>query len=290
MGFLAFIKKNLFLKNLILAICFFVIFIAFTQIVLNCSTRHGQAFDVPDFNNMTLDEAKIAAKEARLKLEINDSLYLPSRTGGVILEQNPSPGSKVKSGRRVFLTINAFNPKMAQIPYVTGYSLRQAKNNLEVAGFEIEKLIYQDNIAVDNVLEEQYRGQRITANSNIQAPTGSGITLIVGRGRSESDHYTKVPNVTGFTLKDAKSRLWEQGLNIGTIARDEGVTEVNLHEARVSSQSLGVGTSQSLGSSVNLRLSLSEDAITAGNRAAEQSARRAAQEAIEAAIREETAE
>lgn len=289
MGFLAFIKKNLFLKNLILAICFFVIFIAFTQIVLNCSTRHGQAFNVPDFNNMTLDEARQAAKEAKLKLEINDSLYLPARTGGVVLEQNPSPGSKVKSGRRVFLTINAFNPKMAQIPYVTGYSLRQAKNNLEVAGFEIEELIYQDNIAVNNVLAEQYNGQRITANSNLLAPTGSGVILVVGRGQG-SDSQTQVPNVTGYTLKDAKSRLWEQGLNVGNITRDEGITEANLHEARVANQSLGVGTTQSLGASVNLRLSLDEEAISAGSRAAEQSARRAAQEAIEAAILEETAE
>ena len=285
MGFLTFLKKHLFIRNLLLAFCFFIIFIALTQFVLNCATRHGQAYSVPDFNGLTLAEALETAREADLKLEVNDSLYLPARTGGVILEQNPVPGSKVKSGRRVFLTINAFNPKMAKIPYVTGYSLRQAKNNLEVAGFEIEKLIYKDDLAANNVLEQQYKGRTVSGNSNIEAPAGSGITLIVGRGYGSSA-TAKVPKVTGFTLKDAKSRLWELGLNVGQVVYGEGISEINLHQSRVSRQSLGAGTSPALGSAVDLHLSLDEKAIAAGNQAAAQSARRAAE--AEAAAQRET--
>ncbi len=256
MGFFAYLKKHVFLKNVVLAVCFFLILIALAQILLSVATRHGQSFEVPDFNGLTMEQADSAAHPARLQLEINDSLYLPARTGGTILEQNPSPGAKVKSGRRIFLTINAFNPKMAQIPYVTGYSLRQAKNNIEVAGFEIERLIFQDNIAVNNVLEERYDGRRIAENSRVMAPAGSGITLVVGR--SGEDPYARVPNVTGYTLKDAKSRLWEQGLNVGTVTREEGITEVNLHRTRVSRQSLAAGTSQTLGANVNLTLTLEE--------------------------------
>ena len=285
MGFLSFLKKHTFIRNLLLAVCFFIIFIALTQLILNLATRHGQSYGVPDFNGLTLDEAKFAAKEADLKLEISDSLYLPARTGGIILEQNPSPGAKVKSGRRVFLTINAFSPKMARIPYVTGYSLRQAKNNLEVAGFEIEKLVYKDDIATNNVLEQQYKGRTVTGGSNIDAPAGSGVTLIVGRGHGENT-TVKVPNVTGFTLKDAKNRLWEAGLNFGKITRDEAVTEINLYQARVAKQSPGVGSSQSLGTAVDLHLTLDEEAVAAGNKAAEQSARQAAEAAEAAAAAE----
>lgn len=257
MGFIAYLKQHPFLKNLTLSACFVLIFIALAQIVLNFATRHGQAFDVPDFNGLTMEQADSLARRARLRLEINDSLYLPARTPGSVLEQNPSPGSKVKAGRRIFLTINAFNPRTAQIPYVTGYSLRQAKNNIEVAGFEIERLIFRDDIAVNNVLEESYNGQRITAGSRVMAPAGAGVTLVIGR--SSGDNFTRVPNVAGFTLKAAKSRLWEQGLNVGTVTRGEGITEVNLYQALVSRQSLGAGTSQALGSAVALTLTL-EDA------------------------------
>lgn len=256
MGFFAYLKKHVFLKNVVLAVCFLLILIALAQILLGLVTRHGQSFEVPDFNGLTMEQADSAAHPARLQLEINDSLYLPARTGGTILEQNPSPGAKVKSGRRIFLTINAFNPRTARIPYVAGYSLRQAKNNLEVAGFEIERLIFRDDIAVNNVLEERYKNQPITEGSRVTAPTGSGVTLIVGR--SGNDPYTRMPNVTGYTLKDAKGRLWEQGLNVGTVTRGEDITEVNLHRARVSRQSLAAGSSQALGANVNLTLTLEE--------------------------------
>jgi beta-lactam-binding protein with PASTA domain len=273
MGLFRTIKNNLFLRNLVLAVCFIVIFIFVTHFVLNLATRHGQAFEVPDFNGLTMEEARAATVEARLQLEVNDSLYLPGRRGGIVLEQNPSPGSKVKSGRRIFLTINAYNPKMAQIPYVTGFSLRQAKNNIEVAGFEIDRLIYRDDMAANNVLEEQFDGRIIRPGSELQAPTGSGITLIVGRG---DETAVRVPKVVGFPLKDAKSRLWEQGLNVGAIVRDEGITELNLHQARVWRQSPGVGSVQALGTAVELHLSLDPEDISAGNAAADRAARQAA--------------
>lgn len=272
MGLFQQIKANLFLRNVILAICVLVIFVFLTQLILNWATRHGQAYSVPDFNGVTMDEAHQLAKEANLKLEINDSLYLPARTPGVVLEQNPSAGSKVKSGRRVFLTINAFSPRMAVIPYVAGYSLRQAKNNLEVAGFEIDRLVYRDDLATNNVLEQQYNGRTILPGSDIKAPAGSGVTLIVGRS-TEDDTSIKVPKVVGFSLKDAKSRLWEQGLNVGKITRDEEVTEINLHQARVSRQTPGVGSVQPLGTRVDIHVSVNEAAIEAGNKAAERAAR-----------------
>lgn len=251
------LKKNLFLRNLVLAVCFVVILVFIAHLALNLATRHGQAFEVPDFNGLTLEEARAAAAPADLQLTINDSLYVPGRTGGSVLEQNPSPGSTVKSGRRIFLTINAYNPRMARIPYVTGFSLRQAKNNIEVAGFEIERLIYRDDIAANNVLEELFDGRPVLHDSNLEAPTGSGVTLVVGRGDLEG---VRVPTVTGFALKDAKSRLWEMGLNVGAVTRDEGIDELNLHQARVSRQSPGSGSQQALGAAVGLHLSLADAA------------------------------
>jgi beta-lactam-binding protein with PASTA domain len=277
MEFSALLKKNPLLKNLILAVCFFLIFIALIYFILNVATRHGQAYEVPDLEGMTMDEARVAVRPARLRLEVTDSIFLPQRPAGTVLEQHPAPSEKVKSRRRIFLTVNAFTPKKAEIPFVTGFSLRQAKNNLEVAGFGIEKLIYKNDIATNNILEQQYRGRTITATSHIEAPTGSNVTLIVGR--SAEGQVVKVPKVIGSPLKDAKSRLWESGLNVGKITRDKEVNELNEHLARVSSQTPGVGTSQTLGSTVNLRLTLDEAAVAAGNKTAEQSARRAASEA-----------
>lgn len=257
MGILTTIKKNPLLRNVILALCLLVIAVALTQFLLNRATRHGQAFEVPDLGGLTLEQADSAARPARLRLEITDSMYLPARRGGSVLEQNPAPGAKVKSGRRIFLVINAFNPRTAVIPYVTGYSLRQAKNNLEVAGFEIDKLIYRDDIATNNILEQQYRGRTIGSSSRVEAPQGAGVTLVVGRGADGSP--ARVPNLIGLTLKDAKSRLWEQGLNAGTVTRGEGVTEVTQHRARVSRQTAAAGSAQALGAAVGVTITLEAD-------------------------------
>ena len=171
------ISANPIARNLVLALCAIIVFGFVANLLLNLLTRHGQVRDVPDLSGMTVEEAKHAGKGSSLRIEINDSLYVPAYPGGVILEQNPVAGAQVKSGRRVFVTINSYRQKMVTIPYVTGFSLRQAKSNLEMAGLGIDKLIYQNDIATNNVLEERYNGKIIHPGSKMQAEMGAGITL-----------------------------------------------------------------------------------------------------------------
>ena len=230
---------------------------------------------------MTIDEAKHAGKGASLRIEINDSLYVPAYPGGVILEQNPEAGAKVKSGRRVFVTINSYNQKMVTIPYVTGYSLRQAKSNLEMAGLEIDKLIYQSDLATNNVLEERYNGRIIRPGNKVQAEMGSGITLVVGLG--SEDAVQAVPRLTGFSAREAKSRLWEAGFNVGRIKRDAGINLLNEKEAQVCAQSPAAGTRLGLGTSVDFTLTLDEKKIEEGRKQAERAMRAAAKAHAEAA-------
>ncbi|MCC8087896.1 MAG: PASTA domain-containing protein [Rikenellaceae bacterium] len=261
MGVLNKIKNNLFLRNAILAVCMLIILLFATQMLLSVCTRHGQVLEVPDFSGMTVrDEKNLSG--SNFKFEINDSLYIPARTPGVVLEQIPAPGAKVKSGRRVFLTINSYQPKMARVPYVTGYSLRQAKNNIQIAGFEIDKLVYREDIATNNVLEQHYAGQVVTPNSHIDAPAGSGITLIVG---GDLDETVRIPRLVGFNFREAKSRLHEQGLNVGKIHMDADVNENNKNEAKVYRQDPEKESLRNLGSEIDLYLTFDNSKIEAGN-------------------------
>lgn len=268
------INANPITRNLVLAACAILVFVFVVNLMLNLFTRHGQVHEVPDLSGLSVEEAVHAGKGASLRIEINDSLYVPAYPGGVILEQNPSPGAKVKSGRRVFVTINSFNQKMVPIPYVTGYSLRQAKNNLEMAGLGIDKLIYRSDLATNYVLEERYNGKLISAGSQLEAEIGSGITLIVGKGGDAEPQ--SVPRLVGFSAREAKSRLWEAGFNVGKISYDEGVTLLNEKDARVRVQSPGVSTRHEYGTAVNFTLSLDEDQIEKGRAAAERAAKAAA--------------
>ena len=284
---LARINGNVIARNVILAVCGIIVFFVLASIFLNWFTRHGRYETVPDFSGMTIEEAAKAGRRGSLRIEVNDSLYVPVYEGGVILDQNPVPGAQVKSGRRIFVTTNSFRQKMVQIPYVTDYSLRQAKNNLEVAGLEIDKLVYRGDIATNYVLEQHFNNQLITSGSKVEGEVGSGVTLVVGMRPEES--MTVIPKVIGFPLKEAKSRLWEVGLNVGKIDRDEGIHALNEVDARVYVQQPGQSRTVELGTVVSLKLTLDpkkiEESSTASDKTAAQAAaaqRKAEQEKQEA--------
>lgn len=251
--------RNLFVRNLILAVCAIIVFVFIISILLNTCTRHNKYQNVPDFAGMTLEQAEKAAKSGDLVIELNDSLYVPTSPGGAILDQFPKPGTHVKAGRRIFVTINAHGRKMVKVPYVTGFSLRQAKNNLQLAGLEIDRIIYREDIATNYVLAQQYKGAEINENSSTMAEQGSGVTLIVGLNPGEP--LPAMPKFIGLTLTEAKNRIWEAGMNVGTVNYDGNVSLMERNEARVYRQSPEQVRRADPGTSVDLFLTLDDDKV-----------------------------
>ena len=201
---------------------------------MQLGTRHGQHRTVPDFTGLALDDAGRLAQRNSLELRVNDSLFVPAYDGGVVLDQLPHEGTQVKGGRTVYVTINSFSQKKVEVPYVAGRSLRQAKNMLEIAGLEIDRLVYQPDMATNYVLEQRVDGRPIEAGTKRQIEMGSGVTLYVGV--AEGDSVVVVPKVIGVSLREAKSRLWEQGFNVGAVVFDEGIDLLNQKDARVYGQ------------------------------------------------------
>lgn len=134
------LKSKPILWNITLIVVVLISLLILSYVALAVGTRHGMRRRVPDFTGLALKDAKYYAEKRGLKLIINDSLYVPAYPGGMVLEQLPKGGVDVKAGRKIYITINSFAQKKLPMPYVAGRSLRQAKNMLEVAGLEIEKL------------------------------------------------------------------------------------------------------------------------------------------------------
>ncbi len=283
--------KQTVIRHLILAASLLVIGLFLVQVLLGIFTRHGRHREVPEMVGLSLDEAtELAARNGGLRIEVSDSLFVPIYDGGVVLEQNPKAGTEVKNGRRIFVTVNSYRQKMVEIPYVTGFSLRQAKNNLESVGLEIERLEYVEDIATNYILSQKFGGRTIEEGQKVEAEIGSGITLVVGRGEDEEKNRVAVPRVVGMTLYEAKSRLWDSGLNVGRITSDEGVNQLNERNARVYVQSPAQGVVTSLGSGVALSLSLDDERINRGVTSADEDARRRAEEEAKARAEAEAAE
>jgi len=277
MSLFAKISRNVIARNLVLALCALIVFTGVCALLLNVTTRHGQRRPVPDFTGLHISEAMSTAHREGLRLEVIDSMYSPTFDGGAVIEQLPAGGTEVKKGRRVFVSIASEQQKMVGVPFVTGYSLRQAKNMIEMAGLEIRELRFVPNIATGNVLAELAGRDTVRQRSDIQMEVGSGVTLIVGQ--AEDAAWVQVPKVVGLPLGEAKSRLWERGFNVGEVARDEGINPVNQRDAHIYRQSLAPGRTAALGTRVSMSLTLDDKKIADGSAAADREARRAAQEA-----------
>lgn len=228
--------------------------------VMQLGTRHSARSVVPNFTGITITQAESIAQGAGLKIHINDSLYVPIYEGGTVLDQLPQGGVEVKPGRTIYVTINSFSQKEVQIPYVAERSLRQAKNMLEIAGLEIEEIIYQPDIATNYVLQVTWKGKEITKHSKINAKMGSGVTLIVG---AETDaNKIIMPTIIGMNLKEAKSNIWGSGLNVGRITYDNGIEIEDMANSIVYRQSPINEQYTVLGTKVDINLTIDNKKVT----------------------------
>lgn len=253
------LKSRPLLYHAVLIVLTLAAIIILSSILMMIVTRHGTHRTVPNFMGVKIDQAREEATGKGLEIIINDSLFVPAYEGGIVLDQLPKSGAEVKAGRKVYVTINSFREKMVKVPYVAGRSLRQAKNMLEVAGLGIEKLVYEEDIATNYVLAEIVEGKELNEKSNVELEMGSGVVLRVGVAPEKNS--TIVPKAIGQGLQSAKSRLWEQGLNVGKVNFDEDINLLNQKNARVYRQSLGHNTTTTLGTSVSLWLTLDQEKI-----------------------------
>jgi len=215
-----FIFSKVFIKNLSIAVALLVGIILVLLIWLNIYTKHGQARPVPDFYGLSLKETARLAKKSRLKFEIVDSVYTTAVAAGCVAEQNPPAGFKVKSRRRIMLTINAFHPEMVKVPNLVGLPYKQAVLTIQTAGFEVGERKYIPDLSVDFVIKQLYKGRELTDKDSIQK--GSAIDLVLGKGLS--NQRTPVPNLLGLKLDAAKNAILFSSLNLGAFIYDKSVT------------------------------------------------------------------
>lgn len=256
------VKNDILLRNIIIAISVILIIISLVIVLLSVFTRHGEKFEVPNFRNMTISKAQEKAIDLELNLEVIDSVYVAHMAKGVILEQYPKPGNYVKSKRRIFLTVNTFSPKIIPMPYVAGFSLRQAKNKLIGAGFTIERLVYVNDIATNHVLGQVYNKKEVRVNSNLKAEIGTGVTLKIGLNPVDVDPV--IPGIIGLTVDQAKNRLWEYGFNVGEINLEDDINYETIGEAKVYFQSIPKSTRAMYGRTVSLKATLDKEKVSKG--------------------------
>ena len=234
-------KDRWIVKNLVAATVYVAALLIIAAVGLNLITRHGKTVMAPDFTNLTVREAQRLASESQVQVKVVDSVFVRRLAG-----------AEVKKGRSIFLTINSVVPRKVVMPNLYGYSVSEARAELQNRGLDLGKLSYVKDIATNTVLAQSCEGREVKAGALVVS--GSNIDLKVGV--SSDENSTTVPRLIGMKYVRAVDALHDRYLNAGRVRFDEDVrTYADSMNAVVYKQD-AQGERKPLGSSVNLYLTL----------------------------------
>jgi len=180
------------------------------QIVMPIVVKHGDECLVPDITYMSMQAAEIKLNEANLQLTIALEEFNAQYPKGTIISQLPEPGSSVKRGMKVRVTISK-GAASATVPKLRGVSLREAKLLLEQEGLAMGDLLwYTDEVLPDGVIIESRpdAGTVMRLNAEVQ--------LVVNR--KQTDVLIPVPDFVGLDFSEAQQAAEENYLIIGDIS------------------------------------------------------------------------
>jgi beta-lactam-binding protein with PASTA domain len=209
MKFTEFLRTKKFWKHFVLANVAVALFLWACLFFMDYYTLHDSQAKVPDFKGLFIKDLDKFVDGHNLSYEIIDSVYNLDQPKGTVLEQEPAPGSTVKEGRTVYLTVNAMLNQQVKMPNLVNLSLRQASSLLETYGLKVGFLRYVEGLPP--VIHQLYKGRDIAPGSMLDK--GSSIDLVLGKGNSNG--LIPVPDLFGLTLSEARAILLENQLILG---------------------------------------------------------------------------
>lgn len=222
MKLIRFFKTKLFWTNIVLVLLVLVLLFWGLSGWLRSYTRHGETMEVPDFSRLAFSEAEQIAGEVNLKLTILDtSEFSSSYPRGSIIDQYPAPGSRVKHGREIKLTVNRDKPGKLEIPNLIEKTKRRAIYDLESKGFKVGELSYIPYIGKDVVVKIKVKGKEVEAGSRYEK--GTVVDLVLGQGLSATK--ITVPYLRFLSEEEARSKILGASLNVGSIIYDQEVVD-----------------------------------------------------------------
>ncbi len=102
---------------------------------LKVYTKQGDIIEVPSLKGKSIEQALKILEQNSLSAEVVDSIYQRNKPVNSIYDVVPEEGSKVKSGRTIFLRIYSSTPTQKALPDVQDLPLRAAQERLKRLGF-----------------------------------------------------------------------------------------------------------------------------------------------------------
>ncbi|MBN2201286.1 PASTA domain-containing protein [bacterium] len=222
----------------------FVWMLLMDWVVMPLYTQYSRERELPDITEHSFENAREILESNGFRIikdrEKTDSRYAK----GMVIFQNPPPYSKVKRGRRIYVTVSS-GARSVAVPQLVGVSERDAAFILNNASLVLGNIQYAfDDYYPQGVVCRQ----SVVQDTEVDAKTVVDIT--VSRGNLPSRFI--VPKLVGKNIDTARKMLWEAGLETGRI---ESELSLDLVPGTVIAQSVAAGTEVSQGKAVSLTIS-----------------------------------
>lgn len=189
MGFFQKITSPIVWGNLLGMLLFVVMLVAGAWYGTMAYTHHGEIVCVPDVSRIHHADAALLLSQYGLETVVSDSGYNRNLAKGSVLMQQPKAGTEVKSGRKVYLTVNSSNAPTLTMPDIAdNCDVYEAEIRLRAMGF---KLAPKEYVAGDKdwVVSVKCRGKEVHAGEKV--PAEAPVVLVVGNSLSEDEQWAE---------------------------------------------------------------------------------------------------
>ena len=171
--------------------------------------RKGEQIEVPRLVDLTPDQARRALAKKGLRMRLHNSRWDTRIVKGNIVVQNPPAGSKVKSGRTIFV-VPSKGTRSFKVPDVRRKKLRQAHLYIQQAGLTVGEIIEEPSADV-----EEGAVARQEPRAGAQVGAGTEVTLYVSDG--PPGELLIMMDLVGDRAKTARKRIVDSGFRVGRI-------------------------------------------------------------------------
>ncbi len=195
--------KKIFLTLASLLMLFFLI----NDLLMPWYVNVGGVIVVPPVIGLKFEDASILLDSLGFEPIKADARLDREHPEGIVVNQNPFDGSKVKHGRRIYLTVSGGEFKVL-VPDMRGRTVRDAKFQLEREGLKLGAVEYQysDIYPANTVIE-----QKIAPGTKVKRD----VYISIVESKGSMIEKISVPDVTGKTLAEATKMLTAMGLKLG---------------------------------------------------------------------------
>ncbi len=167
-------------------------------------SKGPQLFDLPKLTGLTLDEAKGELNRAEMALGSITEQFDEGAAAGVVLAQDPGPGTPARHGTPVALTVSK-GPQPIPVPSVIGLDEDEAVNAIEDAGLTAD--VAKNKVNSPTVPKGAVAAQSPSSGTLTR---GGKVTLTI----SDGPKLVKVPSFVGKQAAEARRGLERLGFKV----------------------------------------------------------------------------